>query len=105
MRYITYPVEDEKVSELQSIGGYLFEKKDVQVYVLANDGKYYLQDPVFKDGILWSCGCGFGDKDTHSGSSLFILLVESKERPHSPIDVMKYPVLDFLRVQRATSTT
>src|SRR4030095_1377039 len=102
MKYITFPVEDEKVELLQTVGGVVFDNKKLQVYVLANDGRYYLQDPIMYDGIKWTCGCGFGDSNTQSGATFYVLVVESEERPHSPIDTMKYPVLDYVNVERAT---
>ena len=101
MKYITFPAEDERVQQYQDVGGVLFNELDLQVYILANDGKYYLQDPVQINGIDWLCpACGFGDANTQIAKPLYILLVKSNARPHSPRDDMPFPVLDYVRVER-----
>jgi hypothetical protein len=106
MTLITYPQTDEKVDLKSNIGGFVTKKgAPLQVYVLANDDKWYLQKPVIFMNRFWTCNCTFGDMSTKVGDSFFAAVVESDKRPQSPINDLLEEIVDYVRVQRGRFLT
>ena len=61
-------------------------RKPIQVYVLSNDGLWYLQkNVVFHGRKRFSVECFFGNETTQPGSVFKVVAVVSDERPHSPV--------------------
>jgi len=59
----------------------------VQVYVMAADGKWYLQKPAVKTGNKWSVDCHIGF-EAPEDFVYTIVAVMTEDRPTTPIDVL-----------------
>src|SRR5690242_2735378 len=90
---IGMPFDGSEVGKTTLVWGKLRHKGQVQVYVKANDGKYYLQKPVIYIGglfkkRLWAVECFLGDDSSEYGLDYEITAVLTDERPHTPLDVL-----------------
>jgi hypothetical protein len=70
----------------------------IQVYVQADDGKFYLQKPItVNKPFRWSAEIHLGD--TNSANKAYkIAFVLSKERPESPLDKLDYKFVKYINV-------
>lgn len=57
----------------------------VQVYILANDNKWYLQKPADVKGNCFKCDCSFGFEESFGNSFIAVALL-TEDRPGSPLD-------------------
>jgi len=62
--------------------------RPLQVYVLANDNKWYLQKKVLRFGNLWFGVVVLGDEDIPSSLEYTIVAVATPDRPKTPLDVL-----------------
>jgi|GEM_PF-3867366 hypothetical protein len=60
--------------------------KPVQIFVLSNDGKWYLQkNVVFVSNTQFFVECYFGDENTQHGAKFVVVAVVTDKRPYSPM--------------------
>ena len=71
----------------------------VQLYVLSNDNKWYLQKPIKFFKKVWFGFCFFGDAKTKSGAKFTIAAKNTPERPKSPVDKLN-GIVQSLKVTR-----
>jgi hypothetical protein len=65
------------------------DTEPVQVYVLANDKKWYLQKNVQTHGRKrFSVTCSFGDQTSKSGETFQVVAIATADRPRTPIDTL-----------------
>lgn len=76
---------ESKVSAEHYILG--FSKDAVQVFVLSNDGLYYLQRKIerYVDGPVFTVLCHFGAAEIPCDSGYEIVAVNTESRPRSPV--------------------
>jgi len=69
------------------------KKKVVQVYVQADDSKWYLQRKSFVFGKKFYTPCVFGPLLSSNNSGYNVVAVLSSDRPHSPVDALPADVV------------
>lgn len=74
----------------------------VQVYILANDNKWYLQKPVEAEGKHFTCDCSFGFENSFDHEFNAVALITA-DRPASPVDSLPEDVVKSkpIRVKRS----
>lgn len=81
------------------------DNQPVQLYVLANDNTWYLQEKTVVDGENWSGECFLGDKNTVVGAEYTIVAVQTDQRPQTPlIEPPIGPKSNFVNVKVITET-
>lgn len=85
---ITKPHSGRVKSRAITVKGIAKALVPVQLYVLANDGKWYLQQPAVFVGFCWSVECVLGLTDGPKSQKYVIVALATPDRPETPLDTL-----------------
>lgn len=93
--------QNTKVGHRHIISGKTKGNMEVNAYILANDGLYYLQPPAVWHGNKFSIECTFGFEELSDDFLGYeAICVASSERPHSPVNELPAGECVSVRVWR-----
>ena len=81
---ITSPTHMSIVGRELIVKGKVTGNKPVQLYILADDNKWYLQEHTVYHGSKWATKCYLGTPESTNRWYVIAAVVDNK-RPHSPV--------------------